>query len=1094
MGGEITWTCQSNGRYVFEVKIYRDCNGITLDTNAGSSIILNTTTSPSNITCTLYSHSDNSPKCASSGPAILCANGSFSNPVPGAVEEFIYHSNQVQLPSSVPPASGWVFWYSSSARNMAISNLVNPSSTGFTLRTKMFAYNGRLANPCFDNSPRFYEIPRTVICAGYPFVFNHNAVDNELDSLVYSWDHPLDAISGGGFSPVNLQFASPYTYNNPLPGPSLNPNNVAAVLDPFTGEVSYTSFTTGTFVLVIKVTAYKCQTKIAEIYREIQVVLNVCSEIQPGFPNNPPVLAPPFPDASGSFTLYVDTIYAGQNVHFTFSGQDVDADANFNFQNLSLTASGLEFDPTFSNPNGACLHQPCATLSPSPVGYTSQITYSTTFDWNTSCDQLGFNQGCRTFSNIYHFVFKFFDDFCPVPGISTATVTIVLLPPPLVAPPKIKCTSVLPNGDVTLSWVPPVDTAGTFISYNIYYSPSLFVPFTLIDSVTNFAQTSYTHVGAGADNSMAYYYFKIKSGCDDYAAPDNFTDTIKAMKLTVQNNHTGYAHLSWNSTTSPLIPTNGIYHYVYREYPPGNWTIVDSVEAIPGTNIYDDPITICDDTVKYRVEVQDSSGCRSVSSIAGDVFQDLIPPFVPRIDSVSVNASGLATIAWIQNSSQDTHAYVIYTQNGGSNWVALDTVYGINNIFYPTVLDASVLSRPFRVLAIDSCGNPSAMGDKHNTVHLTASLDICQGSIALSWNPYINWPAGVVYGIYASENGGAPVLLDTTTLTVFSHDHLTQHSTYCYFIRAIDETTTNRTSSSNAVCVTARILVRPNYSYIHTATITGDKQVILKAYVDINADVTGYKILRAEAGNANFSNLAFISSIAGNPNFSFTDYTAETNKKSYFYKVIAVDSCGQDVYFSDVARTIYLNVTPNEDITNTIEWNDYEVWLGGVDHYKLYRTTDGVSDGVISNVAFGSGHVIDDVSGHVYSQGKFCYYVEAFEGSGDSFGFRDTSRSNETCISQKPIVFVANAFHPGGNSALNNEFNPFKAFINGTSFTIDIYNRWGENVFHNTDPLRGWDGTFKGQAAPEGVYIYFMKVSGSDHSDIERKGSITLFR
>ena len=1089
MGGEITWTCDTGGRYVFQMKLYRDCNGSiegpteTMNTNApgfAAGILMNR-----------VSQTDNSPNCNTAGPSITCAGATGTTA--GAVEEYIYRSNAIVL-SGVPPVSGWVFWFSDCCRNNAISNL-GISRASFTLRAKMFSYNGANANPCFDNSPQFYEIPRTVICAGYPFVFNHNAVDKELDSLVYAWDHPLnDNTSNTAFIAPQIPFATDYAYNNPLPDASFDPRNMAAVLNSLSGEVSYTSYTTGTFVLVIKVTAYKCQVKVAEIYREIQVVLNVCPDIIPGYPNTPPILAAPFPDASGTYNLYTDTVYAGENVHFVFSGQDPDLDASFNFQNLSLTASGLEFDPTYSNPNGACFKQPCATLSPSPIGYSTQLVYNTTFDWNTSCDQLGFNQNCRTFSNTYTFVFKFTDDFCPVPGISTATVTIVLLPPPLVAAPELKCASVNLNGDVTISWEPPVDTGGTFMSYEVYYSSSPTGQFALIDSVTNFAQTSYTHVGAGADNSPSYYYLVIKSGCNNYIAPDNYTDTIQAMKLTALNTGNGYARLTWNSTANPLIESNRRQFFIYREYPEGNWALLDIVDAVPGMNMYDDPITACNDTVKYRIEVQDTSGagCTSVSSIAGDVFQDLIPPTISQIDSVSVNASGLATVAWIQNPANDTYAYVIFGTQG-SGWIPLDTVYGISNVFYPTVLDAGISIRMFRILAIDSCRNPSALGSIHNSIYLNADLDVCNGSISLSWNPYINWPAEVEYEIMVSENGQQPVSIGTTNGTSFVHSQLTQNSNYCYFIHGVDETLLSRTSTSNQVCVTARILIKPNFTYIHAATVAGDNQVEIKTRVDNNAEVVRYHILRADATSGNFSVIAAVPADPAVPNFSYTDYTAETGLKSYQYKVVAIDSCGQDAFVSDTARTIFLNATPNDDLTNTIQWNDYEFWLGGVDHYLLYRSVDGVSDGIINTVALGSGLVIDDVNDEFKSEGLFCYYVEAKEGNGNAFGYRETSRSNEMCIAQKPIVFVPNAFHPGSGT-LNDEFNPFKAFINGESFLIDIYNRWGENVFHNTNPLIGWDGTFKGQAAPDGVYVYYLKVSGSDQTAVERKGTITLIR
>ena len=128
-------------------------------------------------------------------------------------------------------------------------------------------------------------------------------------------------------------------------------------------------------------------------------------------------------------------------------------------------------------------YRPCKCRKRS--SFTSQID----FNWQTSCDQLGFNQNCRTFSNVYHFVFKFTDDFCPIPGISTATVTIVILPPPLVKPPKIHCVEVLPSGDVKLTWDQPVDTANAFNRFTVFYSSNPNGPFNYVDTVGKWSST-----------------------------------------------------------------------------------------------------------------------------------------------------------------------------------------------------------------------------------------------------------------------------------------------------------------------------------------------------------------------------------------------------------------------------------------------------------------------------------------------------------------------------------------------------------------------------------------------------------------------------
>ena len=105
------------------------------------------------------------------------------------------------------------------------------------------------------------------------FTYSHNAFDEELDELTYSWAEPL----GDNFSynPNNpsataLIFSAPYSVESPIPG---NPT-----MDNETGEITYLSNTAGVFVTCVKVEARKCGQLVAEIYREVQVVLKDCSK------------------------------------------------------------------------------------------------------------------------------------------------------------------------------------------------------------------------------------------------------------------------------------------------------------------------------------------------------------------------------------------------------------------------------------------------------------------------------------------------------------------------------------------------------------------------------------------------------------------------------------------------------------------------------------------------------------------------------------------------------------------------------------------------------------------------------------------------
>ncbi len=1093
MGGEITWTCLGTGQFVFNMVLYRDCNGI----QAPLSLNLKVHYCPglNTIPLNLKSQTDDSPVCNPAGPLITCDSaqnrGCWPNcgvPVEGAMSEYIYQSNPITI-SGTPPATGWIFTYDNCCRNGAVVNLAGAvgDTLGFTLRAKMFAYNGLNTNPCYDSSPEFFEKPRAVLCTGYPFTFNQNAVDPELDSLHFAWAEPLDNFNGSCgtlFTPAcppALAFAPGYSYTNPLPG-------TPAVLNPNTGEIKYTSLTQGYFVMVVEVSAYKCGTLVAQVYREIQVIFAACADIKPGEPNHPPQMVPPFPDSIGGHTTYIDTVYAGDLVDFFITTTDTDLTPANTYQNLSITASSPEFDQNFTNSNGVCLLPPCATLTPPPALLSGQKTLTTEFKWQTTCNHLGFAVGCANFSNVYNFVIKASDDFCPIPGTTLSTVTIVVLPPPPLPPPLLKCVAVAANGDVTISWVPKPDTAGRFHAFDIYYSQSQGGPYTLIDSVLNYAQTSYTHVGANANVTPVYYYMVDRSGCPNIINPSESSDTLKAIQLTVLNPGTGYADLSWNPTHVPPLSSNSLYYRIYKEYPAGVWTLLDSTQLFT----YREAITLCSAFINYRIEVSDSSGCISVSTINGKLFHDIIAPVIPLMDSVSVDGAGLATMSWKQDSSGDVIGYIIYQCTGGP-CVPIDTVNGINNLSFASSIDATSKSDSFCVAAFDSCGNTSPLSLVQNTIHLNAAFDACTNSATLFWNPFVNWPAGVKeYNIYASINGGAFNFIGSSVATTFVQDSLIPLSTYCYIIMALDGSNTE-TSSSNKVCVNATLIQPPLFQYVRKATVVSDNTAEIEAYVDTAADIVSYKIIRSVALGGPYDTVGIVP-FTGNPFINFTDNNVPVGERSYYYKVIAVDSCGNNTFISQLGRTIHATATANDNLSNTVDWNDYEIWLGGVDHYNVYRNVDNIIGTTpITTVPFGKSNTFtDNISNLNYTDGKFCYYIEAVEGPGNTFGFVDTSFSNQACVVQNAMVFIPNAFHPDGT--INPIFMPFSSFLDAQEFSFDIYNRWGERIFHSENPTIGWDGTYKGHDAAQGVYVYFAKMKGSDGTDIERKGSITLLR
>lgn len=70
-------------------------------------------------------------------------------------------------------------------------------------------------------------------------------------------------------------------------------------------------------------------------------------------------------------------------------------------------------------------------------------------------------------------------------------------------------------------------------------------------------------------------------------------------------------------------------------------------------------------------------------------------------------------------------------------------------------------------------------------------------------------------------------------------------------------------------------------------------------------------------------------------------------------------------------------------------------------------------------------------------------------------------------------LYMANTFTPN-----NDGKNDVYMAVSGCKFAyfeLNIFNRWGEKVFATNDISETWDGNFKGQPAPEGVYTYQLR-------------------
>ena len=85
---------------------------------------------------------------------------------------------------------------------------------------------------------------------------------------------------------------------------------------------------------------------------------------------------------------------------------------------------------------------------------------------------------------------------------------------------------------------------------------------------------------------------------------------------------------------------------------------------------------------------------------------------------------------------------------------------------------------------------------------------------------------------------------------------------------------------------------------------------------------------------------------------------------------------------------------------------------------------------------------------------------------------------------------VPTAFSPNGDGV--NDI----LFVLGSvqNIEFEIFNRWGQVVFHTSDRSIGWDGTFDGKPLNPGVFAYHLTGTMANGNIVDNKGNITLVR
>jgi gliding motility-associated-like protein len=174
-----------------------------------------------------------------------------------------------------------------------------------------------------------------------------------------------------------------------------------------------------------------------------------------------------------------------------------------------------------------------------------------------------------------------------------------------------------------------------------------------------------------------------------------------------------------------------------------------------------------------------------------------------------------------------------------------------------------------------------------------------------------------------------------------------------------------------------------------------------------------------------------------------------------------------------------------------LEFSTYQGWLA-TEGYDVFEIRDDVTTLKTSlppntNTIYEHREIVQNLEQILGLR----YYIVAREGSGNPHGLKATAKSNVVIVINKDTAYFATGFVPDG---LTPTYYPIYVPLPGDVMQFQIYNKFGEIVFSTNKHKHGWDGNFKGQAQPGGVYIYSFMLNRTNGKTIRQKGWFMIIR
>lgn len=471
-------------------------------------------------------------------------------------------------------------------------------------------------------------------------------------------------------------------------------------------------------------------------------------------------------------------------------------------------------------------------------------------------------------------------------------------------------------------------------------------------------------------------------------------------------------------------------------------------------------------------------------------------PLSPVLTSVSVQPeTGKTEFTWILSESTDIAGYIIYSFKGGDGkaidtvWNPAATSYTITNTApkYSSVSYVIAAHRLSLIPGVPGCTSP--LSNVLSTIFCEADIDTCNKKINVLWNSYPSIPREVTgYSLMMSVNGGefSEISAEEPGVESFALVDFITGAEYCFYVRANLEG--GLYSTSNKACIITNMQRPPGWINADYATVNSENKIVVSFSIDPSSEISDFILERKSGETGAFMSLAHLKSASGS--VIYTDVKADIKIQNY-YRLWAINSCDIPIVVSNVSSNMVLSLeTSGNEID--LSWNSYKAWIGNVSQYRLLINT---GSGFLEKALIGANdtsisvsykEIMYDVTGN-----EICFYINAVENS-NPHGITGESNSSVICTSSIEKITVPNLFTPN-NDLVNDLFKPVLSFT-PEEYHLIISDQHGSLIFETKDSNESWDGTRNGKPLPDGICLWFLKVTTPSGKKISKTGTLTIIK